>query len=194
VKPRAISATAKITTTFRYSENEIAASHRGVLPIDATMSVHMKFSDSTVIRLIALFKLVKALFLIAVGVGALKLLHRDMGVTLDHWISVCGLNPEDRLLERGIEKISNLSPAKVKGLGIVSFIYGGLFLTEGIGLWLTKRWAEWFTIIITTSLVPVEIYEIHRHPTPVKIVVLIINVAVVIYLIYRIRTHKTASE
>jgi uncharacterized membrane protein (DUF2068 family) len=154
----------------------------------------MKFSDSTVIRLIALFKLVKALFLIAVGVGALKLLHRDMGVTLDHWISVCGLNPEDRLLERGIEKISNLSPAKVKGLGIVSFIYGGLFLTEGIGLWLMKRWAEWFTIIITTSLVPVEIYEIHRHPTPVKIVVLIINVAVVIYLIYRIRTHKTASE
>lgn len=154
----------------------------------------MKSSDNTLIRLIALFKLVKTFTLIAVGVGALKLLHRDIGVTLDHWITVCGLDPENHLLERGIEKISNFSPAKVKGLGIVSFIYAGLFLTEGIGLWLMKRWAEWFTIIITTSLVPVEIYEIHRHPTPVKIVVLIINVAVVFYLIYRIRTHKTASE
>jgi uncharacterized membrane protein (DUF2068 family) len=154
----------------------------------------MKSSDSSVIRLIALFKLVKAFILIAVGIGALKLLHRDMGSTLEYWVTTCGLDPENHWLERWIEKISDLSPAKVKGLGIVSFIYAGLFLTEGIGLWLMKRWAEWFTIIITTSLVPVEIYEIHRHPTPVKIVVLIINVAVVIYLIYRIRTHKTASK
>jgi uncharacterized membrane protein (DUF2068 family) len=154
----------------------------------------MKSSDSSVIRLIALFKLVKAFILIAVGIGALKLLHRDMGSTLEYWVTTSGLDPENHWLERWIEKISDLSPAKVKGLGIVSFIYAGLFLTEGIGLWLMKRWAEWFTIIITTSLVPVEIYEIHRHPTPVKIVVLIINVAVVIYLIYRIRTHKTASK
>jgi len=150
----------------------------------------MKSSDTAVIRLIALFKLVKAITLIAIGVGALKLLHRDMGSTLDHWIAVSGLDPGNRWVERGIEKASNLSHAKVKGLGIVSFIYAGLFLTEGIGLWLMKRWAEWFTIIITSSLIPVEIYEIHHHPTAVKIVVLIINIAVVIYLVYRIRRDK----
>ena len=97
-------------------------------------------------------------------------------------------------MERGIEKASNLSHAKVKGLGIVSFIYAGLFLTEGIGLWLIKRWAEWFTIIITSSLVPVEIYEIHHHPTAIKILVLVINIAVVVYLLYRIRSHRHASN
>ena len=53
----------------------------------------MKFSDSIVIRLIALFKLVKALTLIAIGVGALKLLHRDVGSTLDHWIAMSGIDP-----------------------------------------------------------------------------------------------------
>jgi uncharacterized membrane protein (DUF2068 family) len=154
----------------------------------------MKSSDAAVIRLIAIFKLVKAITLIAIGVGALKLLHRDMGSTLDHWIAVSGLDPGNRWVERGIEKASNLSHAKVKGLGIVSFIYAGLFLTEGIGLWLMKRWAEWFTIIITSSLIPVEIYEIHHHPTAVKIVVLIINIAVVIYLLYRIRRDKHTSK
>ena len=154
----------------------------------------MKSSDTAVIRLIALFKLVKAITLIAIGVGALKLLHRDMGSTLDHWIAVSGLDPGNRWVERGIEKASNLSHAKVKGLGIVSFIYAGLFLTEGIGLWLMKRWAEWFTIIITSSLIPVEIYEIHHHPSAVKIVVLIINIAVVIYLLYRIRRDKHTSK
>jgi uncharacterized membrane protein (DUF2068 family) len=154
----------------------------------------MKSSDSTVIRLIALFKLVKAIALIAIGVGALKLLHRDVFGTLAHWVAVSGLDPGNRWVERGIEKASNLSPAKVKGLGIVSFIYAGLFLTEGIGLWLMKRWAEWFTIIITSSLVPVEIYELYRHPTAAKILVLITNIAVVIYLVYRIRTHKQTSD
>ncbi|HTC67293.1 MAG TPA: DUF2127 domain-containing protein [Candidatus Acidoferrum sp.] len=143
----------------------------------------MKSSDATVLRLIALFKLLKAITLIAVGVGALKLRHRDLQSTLDHWVAMSGLDPGNRWVERGIEKASNLTPAKVKGLGIVSFIYAGIFLTEGIGLWLMKHWAEWFTIIITSSLVPVEVYELYRHPSVTKILVLIINVAVVIYLI-----------
>jgi len=156
----------------------------------------MKSSDGTVLRLIALFKLLKAALLIAVGVGALKLLHRDTGSTLDHWIAVSGLDPGNRWVERAIEKASNLSHAKVRGLGIVSFIYAGLFLTEGTGLWLMKRWAEWFTVFITSSLVPVEIYELYRHPTAIKILALIINVAVVGYLVYRIRTraHESHSQ
>jgi len=163
-------------------------------PIDATISDHMKSSDTTVIRLIAIFKLLKAITLIAIGVGALELLHRDVFSTLEHWVAVSGIDPGNRWVERGIEKASNLSHAKVKGLGIVSFIYAGLFLTEGIGLWLMKRWAEWFTIIITSSLVPVEIYELYRHPSATKILVLIINIAVVIYLVYRVRSDKHTSE
>ena len=154
----------------------------------------MNSSDTTVIRLIALFKLLKAITLIAVGVGALKLLHRDMASTLDHWVAVSGLDPGNRWVERAVEKAANLTPAKVKGLGIVSFIYAGLFLTEGVGLWLMKRWAEWFTIIITSSLVPVEIYELYRHPTATKILVLIINITVVLYLLYRIRSERHSSK
>jgi uncharacterized membrane protein (DUF2068 family) len=154
----------------------------------------MKSSDDTVLRLIALFKLLKAITLFVIGVGVLKLLHRDVNSTLDHWIAMSGLDPGNRWVERGIEKASNLTPAKVKGLGIVSFIYAGLFLIEGIGLWLMKRWAEWFTIIITSSLVPVEIYELYRHPTASKILVLIINIAVVAYLLYRIRTRAHESD
>jgi len=154
----------------------------------------MKSSDTAVIRLIAIFKLVKAITLIAICVGVLKLLHSDMGSTLDHWIAVSGVDPGNRWVERGIEKASNLTPARVKGLGIVSSIYAGLFLTEGIGLWLMKRWAEWFTIIITSSLIPVEIYELYRHPTAVKILVLAINVAVVLYLLYRIQRDERGSK
>ena len=65
-----------------------------------------------------------------------------------------------------------------------------LFFTEGTGLWLRKRWAEWMTVILTSTLVPVEIYEIWRHPTWIKVLVLAINVGIVIYLIYLIKAEK----
>src|ERR1700730_11550529 len=150
----------------------------------------MKPSDSRLLRLIALFKLLKAVLLIAVGVGALKLIHMDITSVLEHLVAKYGLDPGSRYVGSILEKAANLTPNKVKSIGIGSFVYAGLFLTEGIGLWLLKRWAEWLTVIITSSLVPVEVYEIHRHPTPVKVGVLFINIAIVRYLIYRIRDKQ----
>jgi len=80
----------------------------------------------------------------------------------------------------------------VKRLGLVGLLYAGLFLVEGTGLWLQRRWGEWATVVITGLLIPVEVYEILRHPSAAKILVLIVNVAVVGYLVYRIRTnHET---
>ncbi|MGA9471882.1 MAG: DUF2127 domain-containing protein [Terriglobales bacterium] len=154
----------------------------------------MKTADNRLIRLIALFKLLKAALLIAVGFGALHLLHKDLADVLEHWIAKLGLDPGNRFVDWGLQKVANLTPDKIKSLGIVSFIYASLFLTEGIGLWLVKRWAEWFSVIITTSLVPVEIYEIYRHPSAVKCLVLIVNVAVVGYLLYRIRHEHSATS
>ena len=150
----------------------------------------MKSTDNRLIRLIALFKLLKAALLIAVGMSAFHLLHKDMASVLEHWVKMLGLDPGNRYVDRALQKFANLTPNKIKSFGVVSFIYAGLFLTEGIGLWLVKRWAEWFSGIITTSLVPVEVYEIYRHPSAAKCLVLIVNIAVVGYLLYRIRSER----
>jgi uncharacterized membrane protein (DUF2068 family) len=149
----------------------------------------MKSSGNRLIRLIALFKLLKAALLIGVGMGAFHLVHRDLASVLEHWVRMFGLDPGNRYVDRALQKFGNLTPNKIKSFGVVSFIYAGLFLTEGIGLWLVKRWAEWFSVIITTSLVPVEVYEIYRHPSVIKCFVLVVNIAVVGYLLYRIRNE-----
>lgn len=146
----------------------------------------MNLSHNALLRLIAVFKLLKAATLIATGIGVFKLIHADVGAVLQHWALTMHLDPGSRFVARAIQRGTDLSPHKIRELGIVSFIYAGLFLTEGIGLWLLKRWAEWFTVIITGSLVPFELYEIYRQPTAIKIVVALINIAVVVYLIYRI--------
>jgi uncharacterized membrane protein (DUF2068 family) len=147
-------------------------------------------SHSRLLRLIALFKLVKAALLIAVGVGALKLLHKDVAGAVEHWVELLRLDPNNQYIDIALEKASNLTPDKIKELGLGSMIYAGLFLTEGIGLWFDKRWAEWLTVIITSSLIPIEIYKIYHQPTSVKIAVLLINIAIVAYLLYRIRDKR----
>jgi uncharacterized membrane protein (DUF2068 family) len=149
----------------------------------------MKSSDNRLIRLIAFFKLLKSALLIAVGMGALRLLHKDVASVMEHWVAILGLDPGNRYVDRALQKFGNLTANDIKSFGVVSFIYAGLFLTEGIGLWLVKRWAEWFSVIITTSLVPVEVYEIYRHPSVIKCLVLVLNIAVVGYLLYRIRNE-----
>lgn len=151
----------------------------------------MKSSHDRLLQLIALFKLLKAALLIVVGVGALKLVHKDLAAAVEHWVELLGLDPDNHYIDRVLEKAATITPDKIKELGLGSVVYAGFFLTEGIGLWFGKRWAEWLTVIITGSLIPFEIYEIYRHPAPVKIAVLVLNIAVVAYLVYRIRDKNS---
>jgi uncharacterized membrane protein (DUF2068 family) len=150
----------------------------------------MEPSDDRLMRAIALFKLFKAVLLILLAVGAFRLLHRNLADVLAHGIGVLNLDPSNRFVDAALGKATKLGPDQIKKIGLGSFIYAGLFLTEGTGLWLRKRWAEWFTVIITSSLVPVELYEIQRHPTAVKVAVLALNVGIVGYLVFRIRFHS----
>ncbi len=151
----------------------------------------MKSSDDGLLRLIAIFKFLKAALLIALGVGLFRVMNRDIGDVLQHWCEALRLDPGSHFVNLALEKATRVSPGQVKKLGLGSLLYAGLFLAEGTGLWLRKRWGEWLTVIITSSLVPVEIYEIHRHPSWVKVAVLVLNVAIVVYLIYHIRSRRS---
>ena len=139
------------------------------------------------LRVIAAFKLLKACALIALGVGALKLLHRDVAAIVEHWISVFQVDPHNHFIDLLLAKLSNLDDRRLKELSIVTFIYAGLFLVEGVGLALQKRWAEYFTIVTTSSLLPIEIYELARRVSVGRGLALLVNLAVVAYLIFELR-------
>jgi uncharacterized membrane protein (DUF2068 family) len=153
----------------------------------------MKKKHDRLLRWIAGFKFLKAATLIALGVGVFKLLHKDAGEVAEHWVEALRLDPGNRFVDGALAKASNVRPEQIKKLGLGSFLYAALFLAEGTGLWLEKRWGEWLTVIITSSLVPVEVYEIYRHPSAVKVGVLVINLGIVGYLVYRIRSKKAGQ-
>jgi uncharacterized membrane protein (DUF2068 family) len=142
-------------------------------------------SRDVLIRLIALFKLVKALLLIAVGVGALSLRHHDGA--LAGWIHALVFDPHGRLFHEAVQKISGLDTRQLADVAIGSLVYAAVFLVEGVGLMLRRGWAEVLTTVITVSFIPLEIYELIEHESWAKIGVVLVNALIVVYLVRRLR-------
>ena len=149
-----------------------------------------KEKGSATLLAIAIFKLVKCVLLILVGIGAIRMLHRDIGDVVEHWINILRVDPDNHLVHRIISKILAVTPGQLKALSIGTFFYAAILGTEGVGLLLRKHWAEYFTIISTGAFLPLEAYELARHVTMAKVIVLLINAAIVWYLIARVRSRR----
>jgi uncharacterized membrane protein (DUF2068 family) len=137
-----------------------------------------------VLRLIAAFRLLKAALLIAAGFGVLRLLHGDVADRLRRWADALPF----AYIHRALMKLTRLPPERYQLLAVAAFAYAALFIVEGVGLWMEKRWAEWLTLIATASFIPFEIYEIVKKATAVRVVVLALNVAIGVYLAIRLKT------
>jgi uncharacterized membrane protein (DUF2068 family) len=144
--------------------------------------------------LIAAFKLVKGLGLLILGIGVLKLLHTDVAAEVAQWIDILRVDPHNHYIQEALAKLGMVDDRKLKALSVGTFFYSALYLTEGIGLSLRKRWAEYVTIISTASLLPLEIYEIVKRVNAPKIVVLLANIAVLVYLVIEVRRTRNTQH
>lgn len=143
--------------------------------------------ENVVLRVIALYKLLHAMFFIAVGFGLLRLRHHNVVQFLNDYLVVpYHLNPESRIVDWLLDQASNLTSHKLAFLGYAAFFYAALFAAEGVGLYLRKRWAEYLVVIVTGSLLPLECYEIYLRLAWWKGVVVLGNVLIVLYLIHRL--------
>ena len=133
--------------------------------------------------LIAFFKIAQALLFVAIGVGALKLLHRDIADDLNRLADRLHFNPEWRVIEFLLDKASLVNDPMLRRIGLAAFCYAGVATAEGIGLYLEKAWGELLTLIITASFLPWEIFEIIRRITWPRVGLLTINVLVFMYLL-----------
>jgi uncharacterized membrane protein (DUF2068 family) len=139
------------------------------------------------ILLIAIFKLFKAALLLAVGIGLLSLLHKDVASALMNFLSVLHVDHNNHYIHGLVMKLGLASDHQLEAISAGSFFYAALLGTEGIGLLLKKHWAEYLTIIATASFIPLEIYEIVQHVRIGRIIILVLNIAIVVYLIYRVK-------
>ena len=115
---------------------------------------------------------------------------RTWSAKLVTWVAArpCGL--EHDVVTCGVAVVQRLERTKIHALRFVTFTYAAVFAVEGIGLWMQKRWAEWLTVIVTASLIPLEGWEFVHRPNVGKAAVVIANAAIVAYLVWHVRAKE----
>ena len=144
--------------------------------------------------LIGLFKLGKAILFFLLGVGAIHLLHRDLGDEVMRLVTALKFDPESKIVALLLDKVDLIDAHRLKQISLATFAYSALALTEGVGLVLEKVWAEYLTLFLTISFLPWELYELARRPNWFRLSLLLINLAVLGYLLWLLRRKKVAAE
>jgi uncharacterized membrane protein (DUF2068 family) len=145
--------------------------------------------DRYVLRLIALDRAVHVVVLTSLAVVLFtfaahdQVLHRDYQNIMDALSGGAPGASQARGILGYLGRAFKYTPSHLRILGVVLLAYAALEATEMVGLWLNKRWAEYLTFVATTVLVPFEVYELTISFSVFKLVTLVINLAVVLYLL-----------
>jgi uncharacterized membrane protein (DUF2068 family) len=151
----------------------------------ACVIISVRAQRSSLLPWVVAFKAFKTIVLTILGASLLVTRHDNPVDILARIALAVHLPFTSELLNRAMAVAARLTVANQTGLAISAFGYALLIGTEGIGLYLRKPWGRWFTIIATSSLLPLEVYELVRQVTPLRIVILLANVAIVVYLCRR---------
>ena len=191
--PSAARAQSSLWLTTSAASNRVAT-----LEVKPTPSARLPSSrqhNGIIYWMIAGFKLAKGALLLAAGVGALTLVGKDVCDQAAHLVAVLSVDPDNTYVHALMVKLTRIDDRTLAQISAGTFFYSVLLLTEGIGLFLRKRWAEYFTIVVTGSFVPLEMYELIKSFSAAKAAILLINVGVVSYLAIRVlRTNRHKEE
>jgi uncharacterized membrane protein (DUF2068 family) len=147
--------------------------------------------DKIVLRLIAVNR---ALHFVVLGLLAVAILlfsanRNDLRDTVTKIIADLGTgtaqgNGVHSGLAGEIDKLFTLDSSRLHLFAAIAAVYALVEGVEAVGLWMAKRWAEYLTVLVTASLLPVEVYELSHRVSPFKVMAFVINLAVVGYLLY----------
>jgi uncharacterized membrane protein (DUF2068 family) len=176
-----------MATADKAKEEHIAATGK-----NAKTDAHHRHNKGLV--LVALFKLSKAIFFGAMGVGALHLLHRNLGDLVLRLVSVLPFDPEGHFVSLLMDRADLIGNHELRQVGLFSLLYACVCIVEGTGLYLERVWAEYFTIALTILALPWDLWELYREFTLFRLALLILNLAVLAYLVWLIRRVRRASH
>lgn len=135
------------------------------------------------VRVIIVWKAIKGCLLTLLGVAAILLRHSDLHELATEVVEWLGLDPASPRLAHLLDRLTSMTPSRITLVGIGALVVAGVMFVESWGLHRRRRWAEWLTVIMTGALIPLEIYHLASHPSLGKVLTLIANVAIVIYLL-----------
>lgn len=190
---RAKSAQGEAWRCLRCGDYVLGGPHRRGPAGDAPIVLRGKALRSAfILRLLALERWIRGAIIVLLGLAVLRLsstqvslkelFDRDVSA-LRPFFDQIHFNVEDSATISAVQKVLNARHSTLDLVAAFMFFYGALQLIEGIGLWLLKRWGEYFAVVVTSLFLPLEVYEITEKVTWLRLVAFVVNLAAVIYLL-----------
>jgi len=134
------------------------------------------------LRVVSIFEATKGLLVLLTGFGLLAYIHKDLHLAAEQLVRRFHLNPASRYPRIFLDLADNVTDAQLWVLALSALLYAVIRFVEAYGLWLQRRWAEWFGLFAGAIYVPIEIFEVTRNVTWPRVSLLIVNTAIVVYL------------
>lgn len=143
-----------------------------------------------VLRAVASLEFFKGIFVLAMGICALLLLHKDLWVYAESLLALLHINTDRHFAQVFLDFADNITDARLWAAARIAFAYAALRFTEAYGLWKGRTWAEWVAFVSGTLLLPLEVRELVRGITLLRSGLFIGNVAIVLYMLYVILANR----
>lgn len=144
--------------------------------------------QAIIIRALAIERLFRAvvIMLAAYAVWKFRGARGAIQATLDRDLPVfraAGFKVDQMTIVHELEKALAAKPSTLALLTLMLTGYALIEVLEAVGLWLLKRWGEYFAVIATSVFLPLEIHDLAKGVTMTRLVTFGINVLAVIYLL-----------
>jgi uncharacterized membrane protein (DUF2068 family) len=146
------------------------------------------------LRAVAVCEGAKGILVLAVGLGLLGFIHRDLQQLAEDVVRHLHLNPSARYPRVFLMVASRFDGVQLWAVAVGALVYSGLRFLEAVGLWKDRNWAKWLGAISGGIYIPVEIYEAARKATATRLVLFALNVAVVAYLLWNLWQKRQISR
>jgi uncharacterized membrane protein (DUF2068 family) len=136
------------------------------------------------VRTVATIELTKGLVVVLAGLGLLSMRHRNIWGVAESFLEFFHVNPYHHYVGVFIDLVSRISDVRLWKIALVASIYAILRFVEAFGLWYALPWAEWMAAITGGIYIPFEAADLIRRVTWLRLLVLVINSAIVLYMLY----------
>ena len=141
-----------------------------------------------------MFEATKGVLVVAAGFSLFAFVHGDVSAFLEQLVAQLHFNPAKHFPKIFAMLSSGLSDAHLRLLALLAALYSSMRFIEAYGLWFGKSWAEWFALVSCSVYLPIEVYELAKGVSWIKIGLVAVNLAIVFYMAYVLRNKRTAHR
>ncbi len=154
----------------------------------ATSDSHRR--QRRLLRAVASVECFKGIFVVLMGLCALLLVHKDAWLYAESLLALFHINTDRRVAQQFLDFADSVTDARLWAAAQIAFVYAALRFTEAYGLWKGRAWAEWFAFVSGFLLLPLEIRELLRGLTWLRVALFVANLMVIFYMLYVIRSNR----